>query len=187
MTPPPSAVPPSAPVPDGSGTGSPHPDLARLVTASVWILRGQTRRQAFAPTARILPLDSTGAPVGDPSTNLLAATAGEPDHALRVDLAVAGLDRVLTDDPGAEAAADPHRPRRRAALLTVRPGPLESLDGDHAWSRAWLVACAIVGVHPDPVYVATRIGWFDLTTPSAPVVVPRLRGPQARDFGRGPR
>ncbi|GAA2759693.1 hypothetical protein GCM10009872_50530 [Actinopolymorpha rutila] len=124
-------------------------------------------------------LDSVGAPVGDPSTNLLAAAAGEPDHALRVDLAVAGLDQVLSGDAGAEVTVDPHRPRprRRAALVTLRPGPLESLDGDHAWSRAWLVACEIVGALPDPVYVATRIGWFDLSAPSAPVVVPRLRGP----------
>lgn len=187
MTPPTPATPPSAPVPDSSRPGTPHPDLARLVTASVWILRGQTRRRKFPPTARVVLLDSAGAPVGDPSTNLLAATAGEPDHALRVDLAVAGLDRVLTGDAG--GASNPHRPRprRRAALVTVRPGPLESLDGDHAWSRAWLVACEIVGAHPDPVYVATRIGWFDLSAPSAPVVVPRLRSPRARDFGRGPR
>ncbi|MET9020926.1 hypothetical protein ABZV93_13150 [Actinopolymorpha sp. NPDC004070] len=188
-TPPSPAASPSAPVPDGSRPGSAHPDLARLVTASVWILRGETRRRAFAPSARVVPLDPAGAPAGDPSTNLLAATAGEPDHALRVDLAVAGLDRVLTGDPDADAAGSPHRPRpsRRAALVTVRPGPLETLDDDHAWSRAWLIACAIVGAQPHPVYVATRIGWFDLTVPSATVVVPRLRGSGARGFGHGSR
>lgn len=106
MTPPSPATPSSAPVPDSSRPAGPHPDLARLVTASVWILRGQTRRRAFAPTARIVLLDPDGAPVGDPSPNLLAATAGEPDHALRVDLAVAGLDRLLTAGAGAAVAPD---------------------------------------------------------------------------------
>jgi hypothetical protein len=200
MTPPspatPPATPPAAPVPDSPPPGSPHPALARLVTAWVWIQRAQTRRRIFAPTTRVVLLSSVGAPVGDPSTNLLTATDGEPDHALRVDLAVAGLDRVLEqapervpdDDPEGDRAPVPvANPHRRAALVTVRPGPLESLDADHAWSRAWLVACEVVGARPDPVYVANRLGWFNLTAPSAPVVVPRLRGAQVREFGCAPR
>lgn len=157
--------------------------------ASVWILRAQTRRRLFPAAARALLLGPDGAPVGDPSPDLLTATKGEPDHALRVDLALAGLDRVLA---GVGTGARPtgtgliheqpidDQSQWLAALLVVRPDPLECVDGDLAWWRAWLVACGIAEVRPAPVYVATRTGWLDLPAAVRPVVVPRLRPPQPR-------
>ena len=171
--------------PSPPGAVGPHPRLVRQLTASVWILRAQTRRRVFPMAARVLLLGPDGAPVGDPSPDLLTAATGEPDHALRVDLALAGLDRLLAvagtgSRPMGTGLTDEQAGYRLATLLVVRPDPLECVDGDLAWWRAWLVACGIAGVRPAPVYVATRTGWLDVPGSERPIVVPRLRPPQPR-------
>lgn len=183
-TPQPSLSPPPEPPssPEPSGAVGPHPRLVRQLTASVWILRAQTRRRVFPTAARVLLLGPDGAPAGDPSPDLLTAATGEPDHALRVDLAFAGLDRLLAvaGTGSRPMGTDEQAGYWLATLLVVRPDPLERVDGDLAWWRAWLVACGIAGVRPAPVYVATRTGWLDVPAAARPIVVPRLRPPQPR-------
>jgi hypothetical protein len=189
-SPQPGLTPQASPTPEfepppSPGEVGPHPRLVRHLTASVWILRAQTRRRVFPTAAKVLLLGPDGAPVGDPSPDLLAAAASEPDHALRVDLALAGLDRLLAvvgtgSRPTGSGLTDDRTGQWLATLLVVRPDPLECVDGDLAWWRAWLVACGIAGVRPAPVYVATRTGWLDVPAAARPIVVPRLRPPQPR-------
>ncbi len=153
-----------------------HPELAKLLTSAVWMLRCRTRRRHFATSARVVLLTRGGAPVGDPSVDLLAAADAPPDHALRVDLAVGGLQAVIASWARlALRGVDTSRTRvLHAGAIVVRPGPLEPLESDHSWRRAWHVACGIVGVKAGPVYAATRAGWLDVDQ-GEPVVVPRLR------------
>ena len=166
--------------------GQCHPELARLLRAEVWRLRGRTRRRLFATTARVLLLAADGSPAGPLGADLLATTDSAPDHALRVDIAVGGLDAAFT-----RPAATPARPwvgpahgsndaeragpgRTSAALVVVRPGPLEVVEDDRRWCRAWQVGCDIVGAACGQVYPVTRAGWLDLVALVA-VPVPRLR------------
>ncbi|WP_020577624.1 hypothetical protein [Actinopolymorpha alba] len=168
-----------------SPPASTHAELANLFAVAVWRLRRRTRRRLFAATAHVILLRADGAPTRPPSDDLLATTTMRPDHALRVDLAVGALDRELASArPVKEASGGPvkeasgeggsHFAATLAALLVVRPGPMEPSDEDFGWWRAWLVACDIVGVSAGPAYIATRIGWFDLNGPGH-VIVPRLR------------
>jgi len=114
--------------------------------------------------------------VTHPSVDLLAPSSPDLDHALRVDLAIGGIDAVLgsftTIWTARMAGLCPFTPA--AALVVVRPGPLEVLEEDRAWGRAWLVACGVVGVEPGAVYAASRAGWIDVAV-GHPVSVPRLR------------
>jgi len=167
-----------------------HPGLARMLAETVWTLRCRTRRRLFAVSARVHLLDSDGAPLGDPSADLLGTSETSPDHALRVDLAVRGLDAVVAEQVThvAEQAAavvdvarrpgwsptSPDGRLERAAITIVRPGPMEPLDTDYGWRRAWLVACGIVDVEPGPTFAVTRAGWLDVDG-SASAVVPRRR------------
>lgn len=142
----------------------------------VWMLRCRTRRRTFAPSARVYLLRPDGQPVADPSGDLLTPSTPVLDHALRVDLTIDGIDAVLRSFTtmwkarrGGRCPFDPI-----AALVVVRPGPLEILEEDRAWGRAWLVACGVVNVNAGPVYAASRAGWVDVGV-GVPTTVPRLR------------
>jgi hypothetical protein len=150
--------------------GSCHPLLAHVLKTEVWRLRCRTRRRLFATSARVQLLACDGSPVDGspfdgPTADLLATTEAAPDHALRVDIAVGGI--------GAAIGAHPME-RASAALVVVRSGPLEVVEDDRRWSRAWQVACDIVGAGCDRVYAVTRAGWLDVDLLTA-VRVPRLR------------
>jgi hypothetical protein len=160
-----------------AGPCSPHPELARLLVTSVWMLRSRTRRRIFTSSAAVHLLTRDGEPTDESSGDLLAEAANASlDHALRVDLAVRSLGNlVLARQPPGAAVRESPTARARATMIVVRPGPLESLEQDRAWWRSWLVASDIVGVEPAPVYAVTRLGWLDVIG-TEPVVVPRLRG-----------
>ncbi len=166
--------------------GQCHPELARLLRAEVWRLRGRTRRRLFATTARVLLLAADGSPAGALGADLLATTDSAPDHALRVDLAVGGLDAAFTRPAatrpgrgsglrtGRTTQSEPVPAATSAALVVVRPGPLEVVEDDRRWCRAWQVGCDIVGAACGQVYPVTRAGWLDVDALVA-VPVPRLR------------
>jgi hypothetical protein len=166
-------------MPDSAPTVPCLPEVGKMLAAVVWMLRCRTRRQVFAPSARVYLLRGDGQPVTDPSSDLLAPTGTVLDHALRVDLAVAGIDAVLASFTSlwTSRRRRPHHFAPLATLVLVRPGPLEVLEEDRAWGRAWLIACGIVGVEPGPVYAASRAGWIDVGV-GEPVTVPRLRAPR---------
>ena len=157
-------------------TGSSLPEAGKMLADVVWMLRCRTRRRIFAPSARVYLLRPDGQPVVNPSGDLLIPSAPVLDHALRVDLAIDGIDAVLgaftTMWKARRAGRCPFEPV--AALVVVRPGPLEILEEDRAWGRAWLVACGVVDVTAGPVYAASRAGWVDVGV-GVPVTVPRLR------------
>jgi hypothetical protein len=157
--------------------GPGHPGLADVLRTEVWMLRCRTRRRLFAPSAWVRPLSVDGAPLEGPATDLLATTESAPDHALRVDIAVGGLDAAfaaLPVAPADDSRRAAHTETTRAALVVVRSGPLEIVEDDGRWHRAWRVACDIVDVGDGGVYVVTRAGWLDVEALAA-VRVPRLR------------
>jgi hypothetical protein len=159
-----------------------HPELTELLTGEVVMLRCRTRRQHFAPSARVLLISPYGAPTAGPLADLLATTGQAPDHALRVDLSVGGLDLAgVTPQPAPDGSptSDPSPTPDRAALVVVRPGPLEVVEDDRRWSRAFRAACGIVGVECDGVFAVVRSGWLHVDTARA-VTVPRLRTPKRR-------
>lgn len=163
-------------MPDSGWFMSSLPEAGNMLANVVWMLRCRTRRRIFAPSARVYLLRPDGLPVANPSADLLIPSTPLLDHALRVDLAVDGIDAVLrsfiTMWQARRAGPCPFEPI--AALVVVRPGPLEILEEDRAWGRAWLVACGVVGVTAGPVYAASRSGWVDVGV-GVPVTVPRLR------------
>jgi hypothetical protein len=154
--------------------GPSHPKLARVLRTDVWMLRCRTRRRIFAPSAWVRLLSADGSPLDGPTADLLATTESVPDHALRVDIAVGGLDAALASRPVESTDVGPSRPRNLAALVVIRPGPMEIVEDDLRWCRAWQVACDIVGVCEGGVYAVTRAGWLDVQA-AATVPVPRLR------------
>lgn len=167
---------------------------AIVVTEHVHALRRRTRRRVFPPSAYVYPTTPDGRlyavepvdllarlTVGDLRARNLRARnrrSGELDHALRVELLLGGLERLI-GSTGHQLPAELDAPSEfRAAAIVVRSGPVEPSDEDRAWWRALIIASGVLGTGAAAVYAVTRRGWLDVNDPR-PVLVPRRRLPDS--------
>lgn len=165
---------------------------AVVLTEQVYALRRRTRRRVFPPSAYVYPTTPDGHLCAVEPADLLGGIgAGELDHALRVDLLLGALERLIGGtgrllldgcfdpdgaDPGG-AGAEPGRARAcSVAVVVIRAGPVEPLDEERAWWRALVVAGGVLGIESATVYAITRRGWLDVND-GHPVLVPRRRLP----------
>lgn len=150
----------------------PEPTATAAVAEYVHALRDRTRRRLFPTRVQLVTADPTRGPAhtvaDEPVAELTAPELADLDHALRVELLLAGIEELLA--AGMLAAPD------AVALVVIRPGRLEPAEGDLAWWRALVAAAGIADVAMSTVYAVTRRGWLDVADPH-PVLVSRRRRP----------
>lgn len=171
----------------GSRTGPAAP-VASVLTDHVLALRRRTLCRQFPTAVHLLPTTADGR-FGRESPDLLAGIdAGELDHALRVDVLLAGIERLL-GDLGRAARTDAFagltgsRTERRelaVSIIVIRAGPPELADEERHWLRALHVAGGVLRLGTGTVYAITRRGWLEVNDPQ-PVLVPRRRGSASAD------